>query len=70
MLIEEFLSRNEGQLKVLVIEFWVDHVDTMLSKVGRFNATWDAVPTVEEEDFHGLVFAKMDCFDTEDLGVC
>jgi len=28
------------------------------------------VPTVEEEDFHGLVFAKMDCFDTEDLGVC
>lgn len=61
MRIEEFLSRMECELKVLVIEYWVDHIHTVLSEVGRFNAAWDAVPTVEEEDFHGLL---IECSDT------
>lgn len=59
MFIEELLSRRECDLKVLVIEFWVQDLESVLGKISWLDATWDAVPTVEEEDFHGLVIGVL-----------
>jgi hypothetical protein len=52
MLIEFLPSMLQRRLKVVVIEFGIDHLDAMVFQVRWLNAPGHAVPTVQKQDFH------------------
>jgi hypothetical protein len=52
MLFELGLGGLEGFLEVLVVEIGIDDLVAVVLQVGRFDAAWDRVPAVKEEDFH------------------
>jgi hypothetical protein len=55
MAVELGLGSPNGCSEIVVIQGGVDDGVTVVLEVSRFNAPRDAVPTVEEEDEHGLV---------------
>jgi len=52
MLVELSPSGLDCQHEVIVIKRWVDDFVAVVLQVGRFDAAWDRVPAVKEEDFH------------------
>src|SRR5262245_25227908 len=50
--VELSLGDLDGLVEILVRQFWVDDFVAVMGKERRFDAAWDRLPTVEEEDSH------------------
>ncbi len=59
MQIEFSLGGFEGSGEVIAIQGWVDDLVAVVLQLGRFDATWDRVPAVEEENFHYFFFVPV-----------
>ena len=53
MLIELGLGGHKSGGEVVVIERWVADFVAAVLQVRRFDAAWDGLPAVKEEDGHG-----------------
>lgn len=61
MFVELSLGSAKSNVEVIVIKGGVDDLVAVILQVGRFDATGDRVPAVEEEDFYGDVSLKAPC---------
>ena len=52
VLVERCLSGAKSNVEIVVIQGWVDDFVSVLGEVSRFDAAWNGLPAVEEEDFH------------------
>jgi hypothetical protein len=52
---ELLLGDLDGLGEILVGQFRIDNLVSIFRKVGRFDAAWDRLPAVEEEDFHAVI---------------
>jgi hypothetical protein len=52
VLIELGLGGRKSSGEVIVIQSRIDDFVAVVLQVGRFDAAWDRVPAVKEEDFH------------------
>jgi hypothetical protein len=55
VLVELLLGDLDCLLEVLVGQLGVDDFVAVVRQVGRFDAAWNRLPAVKEEDFHGFV---------------
>ena len=53
VLVELLLGDADGQSEILVGQLRIDDLVAVLRQEGRFDAAWDRLPAVKEEDFHG-----------------
>ena len=54
VLVVRRLSSADGSVEVIVVESRIDDCVAVLLHARRFDAAWNGVPAVEEEDFHGF----------------
>jgi hypothetical protein len=50
--IELVLSGSAGEFEIIIVELGVDDLAAVLLEIGRFDAAWDTLPTVQEKNFH------------------
>jgi hypothetical protein len=55
VLVELLLGEPDGLLEVLVGQLRVDDLVAVLRQERRFDAAWDRLSAVKEEDFHEVV---------------
>ena len=59
MLVELLLGDLDGLCEILVGQLRIDDFVAVLRQEGRFDAAWDRLPAVKEENFHEGIVADL-----------
>jgi len=54
--IEFGLGGTDGGIEVVIVQRWIDDFVASVPQASRFDTADYAVPAVEEEDFHAVIF--------------